>query len=120
MTKQIIEQSFNIAPIVGLLVCAVFALGLGIIFLYKKGDKDKKEYNEKIEKKNDENLSITNKMVSELKEDLKDLREENKEDKKTLRLALETFDRTTKEFQMINSNLNEMKTDITVIKEKLK
>ena len=79
MTKQIIEQSFNIAPIVGLLVCAVFALGLGIIFLYKKGDKDKKEYNEKIEKKNDENLAITNKMVSELKEDLKDLREENKE-----------------------------------------
>ena len=44
MTEQIIEQSFNIAPIVGLLVCAVFALGLGIIFLYKKGDKDKKEY----------------------------------------------------------------------------
>ena len=72
-------------------------------------------------------MNLTNERINDLKSDVKEskdeikaMKEENKEDKKTLRLALETFDRTTKEFQMINSNLNEMKTDITVIKEKLK
>ena len=120
MIENIIKKSFEISPIAGILVCAVICLGIALIFIYKTTDK-------KLDKKDILNREFTTNLINDLKSEVKEskdeikaMKEENKEDKKTLRLALETFDRTTKEFQMINSNLNEMKTDITVIKEKLK
>ena len=109
MIEQVFTETYKVSAIAGLLLLAV----IGLIAYIKTVDK--------------RNMNLTNERINDLKSDVKEskdeikaMKEENKEDKKTLRLALETFDRTTKEFQMINSNLNEMKTDITVIKEKLK
>ena len=109
MIEQVLTEAYKVSAIAGLLLLAV----IGLIAYIKTVDK--------------RNMNLTNERINDLKSDVKEskdeikaMKEENKEDKKTLRLALETFDRTTKEFQMINSNLNEMKTDITVIKEKLK
>lgn len=109
MIEQALTETFKVSIVAGLLLLAV----IGLITYIKTVDK--------------RNMNLTNERINDLKSDVKEskdeikaMKEENKEDKKTLRLALETFDRTTKEFQMINSNLNEMKTDITVIKEKLK
>ena len=109
MIEQALTETYKVSAIAGLLLLAV----IGLITYIKTVDK--------------RNMNLTNERINDLKSDVKEskdeikaMKEENKEDKKTLRLALETFDRTTKEFQMINSNLNEMKTDITVIKEKLK
>lgn len=109
MIEQALTETYKVSAIAGLLLLAV----IGLIAYIKTVDK--------------RNMNLTNERINDLKSDVKEskdeikaMKEENKEDKKTLRLALETFDRTTKEFQMINSNLNEMKTDITVIKEKLK
>lgn len=109
MIEQALTETFKVSIVAGLLLLAI----MGLVVYIKMIDK--------------RNLKITDERIGDLKSDIKEskdeikaMKEENKEDKKTLRLALETFDRTTKEFQMINSNLNEMKTDITVIKEKLK
>lgn len=109
MIEQALTETFKVSIVAGLLLLAI----MGLVVYIKMIDK--------------RNLKITDERINDLKSDVKEskdeikaMKEENKEDKKTLRLALETFDRTTKEFQMINSNLNEMKTDITVIKEKLK
>lgn len=113
MIENVIEKSFSASTLVGLLVCAVIALGVALIFIYNQTDK-------KLDKKDALNREFTNGLVSDLKEDIKELKKENKADKETLRTALDTFNRTTKEFQSINSTLSEMKTDITVIKEKIK
>lgn len=109
MIEQALTETFKVSIVAGLLLLAI----MGLVVYIKMIDK--------------RNLKITDERIGDLKSDIKEskdeikaMKEENKEDKKTLRLALETFDRTTKEFQSINSNLNEMKTDITVIKEKLK
>lgn len=109
MIEQALTETYKVSIVAALLLLAV----IGLIAYIKTVDK--------------RNMNLTNERINDLKSDVKEskdeikaMKEENKEDKKTLRLALETFDRTTKEFQMINSNLNEMKTDITVIKEKLK
>ena len=109
MIEQALTETYKVSIVAALLLLAI----IGLIAYIKTVDK--------------RNMNLTNERINDLKSDVKEskdeikaMKEENKEDKKTLRLALETFDRTTKEFQMINSNLNEMKTDITVIKEKLK
>ena len=109
MIEQALTETFKVSIVAGLLLLAI----MGLVVYIKMIDK--------------RNLKITDERIGDLKSDIKEskdeikaMKEENKEDKKTLRLALETFDRTTKEFQMINSNLNDMKTDISIIKEKLK
>ena len=105
MIEQVLTETYKVSAIAGLLLLAV----IGLIAYIKTVDK--------------RNMNLTNERINDLKSDVKESKDEikaMKEENKTLRLALETFDRTTKEFQMINSNLNEMKTDITVIKEKLK
>ncbi|HJG97633.1 MAG TPA: hypothetical protein K8V90_11085 [Romboutsia timonensis] len=109
MIEQALTETFKVSIVAGLLLLAI----MGLVVYIKMIDKR----NLKI---TDERINDLKSDVKESKEEIKAMKEENKEDKKTLRLALETFDRTTKEFQSINSNLNEMKTDITVIKEKLK
>lgn len=109
MIEQALTETFKVSIVAGLLLLAI----MGLVVYIKMIDK--------------RNLKITDERIGDLKSDIKEskdeikaMKEENKEDKKTLRLALETFDRTTKEFQSINSNLNDMKTDITIIKEKIK
>lgn len=102
MQEQAFQELMNISPILGVLFLAI----VGLVLYVKMMDK--------------RNMSITNERINDLKEEVKIMKQENKEDKKTLRLAVETFDRTTREFQAINSNLNDMKTDISIIKEKLK
>lgn len=109
MIEQALTETYKVSAIAGLLLLAV----IGLIAYIKIVDK--------------RNMNLTNERINDLKSDVKEskdeikaMKEENKEDKKTLRLALETFDRTTKEFQSINSNLSEMKTDITIIKEKIR
>lgn len=109
MIEQALTETFKVSIVAGLLLLAI----MGLVVYIKMIDK--------------RNLKITDERINDLKSDVKEskdeikvMKEENKEDKKTLRLALETFDRTTKEFQMINSNLSEMKTDITIIKEKIR
>lgn len=109
MIEQALTETYKVSAIAGLLLLAV----IGLIAYIKTVDK--------------RNMNLTNERINDLKSDVKEskdeikaMKEENKEDKKTLRLALETFDRTTKEFQSINSNLSEMKTDITIIKEKIR
>ena len=109
MIEQALTETFKVSIVAGLLLLAI----MGLVVYIKMIDK--------------RNLKITDERIGDLKSDIKEskdeikaMKEENKEDKKTLRLALETFDRTTKEFQSINNNLNDMKTDITIIKEKIK
>ncbi|WP_195515610.1 hypothetical protein [Paraclostridium bifermentans] len=109
MIEQALTETFKVSIVAGLLLLAI----MGLVVYIKMIDK--------------RNLKITDERIGDLKSDIKEskdeikaMKEENKEDKKTLRLALETFDRTTKEFQSINSNLNDMKTDISIIKEKIK
>lgn len=109
MIEQALTETFKVSIVAGLLLLAI----IGLVVYIKMIDK--------------RNLKITDERIGDLKSDIKEskdeikvMREENKEDKKTLRLALETFDRTTREFQAINSNLNDMKTDISIIKEKIK
>lgn len=109
MIEQALTETYKVSIVAALLLLAV----IGLIAYIKTVDK--------------RNMNLTNERINDLKSDVKEskdeikaMKEENKEDKKTLRLALETFDRTTKEFRMINSNLNDMKTDISIIKEKLK
>lgn len=109
MIEQALTETFKVSIVAGLLLLAI----IGLVVYIKMIDK--------------RNLKITDERIGDLKSDIKEskdeikaMKEENKEDKKTLRLALETFDRTTKEFQSINSNLNDMKTDISIIKEKIK
>lgn len=109
MIEQALTETFKVSIVAGLLLLAI----MGLVVYIKMIDK--------------RNLKITDERIGDLKSDIKEskdeikaMKEENKEDKKTLRLALETFDRTTKEFQSINSNLSEMKTDITIIKEKIR
>ena len=109
MIEQVLTETYKVSIVAGLLLLAV----IGLIAYIKTVDK--------------RNMNLTNERINDLKSDVKEskdeikaMKEENKEDKKTLRLALETFDRTTKEFQSINSNLSEMKTDITIIKEKIR
>lgn len=109
MIEQALTETYKVSIVAGLLLLAI----MGLVVYIKMIDK--------------RNLKITDERIGDLKSDIKEskdeikaMKEENKEDKKTLRLALETFDRTTKEFQSINSNLNDMKTDISIIKEKIK
>lgn len=109
MIEQALTETYKVSIVAALLLLAV----IGLIVYIKTVDK--------------RNMNLTNERINDLKSDVKEskdeiraMKEENKEDKKTLRLALETFDRTTKEFQSINSNLSEMKTDITIIKEKIR
>lgn len=113
MVENVVEKSFNVSPLVGILVCGMICLGFALIHIYKKTD-------EKLDRKDALNREFTNGLVADLKEDIKELKKENKADKETLRLALDTFNKTTREFQSINNSLTEMKTDITVIKEKIK
>ena len=109
MIEQALTETFKVSIVAGLLLLAI----MGLVVYIKLIDKR----NLKI---TDERIGDLKSEVKESKEEIKAMKEENKEDKKTLRLALETFDRTTKEFQSINSNLSEMKTDITIIKEKIR
>ena len=109
MIEQALTETYKVSIVAALLLLAV----IGLIAYIKTVDK--------------RNMNLTDERIGDLKSDIKEskeeiraMKEENKEDKKTLRLALETFDRTTKEFQSINNNLNDMKTDITIIKEKIK
>lgn len=102
MQEQAFQELMSISPILGILFLAI----IGLVLYVKMMDK--------------RNMSMTNERINDLKEEVKIMKQENKEDKKTLRIAVETFDRTTREFQAINSNLNDMKTDISIIKEKLK
>lgn len=102
MIEQLVTETYKVSISLALLILAV----LGLIYYIKQVD--------------NRNMKITNERVSDLKDDIKELKKENKADKETLRTALDTFNRTTKEFQSINSTLSEMKTDITVIKEKIK
>lgn len=113
MLENVVEKSFSVSPLVGFLVVAIIGLGLALIHIYKKTD-------EKLDAKDNLNREFTNGLVADLKDDIKELKKENKADRETLRTALDTFNRTTKEFQSINSTLSEIKTDITVIKEKIK
>ena len=56
---------------------AVFA-----IYLVYQGYKDKQDYNSRIEEKDKENRTFTNERISELREEIKEVKRENKEDKK--------------------------------------
>lgn len=102
MIEKAVTETFKVSITLGLLLLAV----VGLIYYVNKVDK--------------RNMSLTDGQITGLKDDIKELKKENKADKETLRTALDTFNRTTKEFQSINSTLSEMKTDITVIKEKIK
>ena len=101
MTEQIIQQSFNIAPIVGLLVCGLLILGGAIIFLYKQ-----------VNKKDEDNREFTNKLVDNLNTKVDSLENERKTDKKVIQDMVNTnkqlADTNAKLYSTIDTKIENM------------
>lgn len=108
MVDQVITESFNVSPLIGILVCGVVALGGCIIFLFKQ-----------VDKKDKLNREDTYKRVDELRDDIKELKLENKEDKKMFMDAITSFNKSTDEFRQVGRDMAEIKTDIKSIDKEL-
>lgn len=58
------------------------------------------------------NMKLTNERVDDLKSDIKELKDENKQDKLLFTQAINTFQKSTEEFTKLGNDLAEIKSDI--------
>lgn len=95
------------------IVGAITALGLPtclLLYYLWKTDKDKKEYNDKIDKKDEENRAFTNKLFDSMDVKITSLEEERKSDKKIMDTIVDTnkqLTETNKQLADTNTKLHE-------------
>lgn len=86
------------------------------VYLLWKRDKDKREFMDTLDKKDRENREFTNDRINEMKVELKEVKEENKEDKKMFKDALDTFQKSVIESKTIGNDISYIKTEMKDIK----
>ena len=106
--EQAITESFKISTLAGLLVCAITILGGCIIFLYKEVDKKDKLNRSDTEARIREIKEYNDKVVDDLKSDIKDLKAERKTDKGIIQEVINT----NKQLSETNSKLHSKLVDV--------
>ena len=93
---------------------SVFAM-----FLIYQGYKDKQDYNKRIEEKDKDNRVFTNERIAELREEIKEIKMENKEDKKLFEMNKNTFSKTVEKMDVIIKYDNENKQDVKSLNKEI-
>ena len=106
--EQAITESFKISTLAGLLVCAITILGGCIVFLYKQVDKKDKLNRSDTEVRIREIKEYNDKVVDDLKSDIKDLKAERKTDKGIIQEVINT----NKQLSETNSKLHSKLVDV--------
>lgn len=118
-------------------ITAVSTIGFPIacaLWYMLKTEKDKKAYDERLDKKDAENRSFTNKLVDDLREEIKEVKEDNKSKEKIIRDVVNTnrelADTNSKlhasvsnigdSVMDIKNEMKEMNKDLAIIKDKIK
>lgn len=105
MQEEALSKLWEISPMLGLLFLAVIGLITFIVLIDKR------------------NLKITDERIADVKSEctyykqqIKEFREESKEDKRILSQALDSFNTSVKEFKGVSKDLTDIKVELGSIK----
>ena len=106
----------------GIWLSAISSIGFPAVFamyLIYQGHKEKQDYNKRIEEKDKDNRVFTNERIAELREEIKDIKMENKEDKKLFEMSVNTFSKTVDKMDVLIKDVNEIKQDVKTLNREL-